>query len=246
MISRGVRFLGPGAALRAYLLDLGLIPYQPAFRLQECLFKARQEGRLPPVVIFQENPPVFTIGRAGSRDNLLPTPAELDRLGIQLIEVNRGGDITYHGPGQLIVSPLIYLGDLDLNANQYLHRLEDLMIEVLERFGVLAAKDPDHPGVWVGAAKIGAVGLAVKSGFTLHGFSINVNLDLSPYRLINPCGIPQMPVTSLSRELGRPVAVSEVKESLAGAFQRVLALECDPVRLEDLTAQLDIDLTAFS
>lgn len=196
---------------------------------------------MPPVVIFQENPPVFTIGRAGSRANILSSPAELERMGIDVIEVNRGGDITYHGLGQLIVSLLVYLGDLDLNANQYLHKLEDVIIVLLENFGINAQKDPDHPGAWIDSAKIGAVGLAVKNGYTLHGFSINVDLDLLPYRLINPCGIPQMPVTSMAHQLGHPVAVTEVKENLAGAFRKVFGLEWDPVCLEGIAAQLDMD-----
>jgi lipoate-protein ligase B len=213
--------------MRAYLLDLGVIPYSPAFRIQEWVFNACKEKRLPAVVIMQENPPVFTIGRAGSRANILADPAELERLGIDVIEVSRGGDVTYHGPGQLIVSPLLYLGDLGLNANQYMHKLEDIIIALLKDFGILAQKVPEFPGVWVKAAKIGAVGLAVKEGYTLHGFSINYDLDLSPYTLINPCGVRQMPVTSMAQELGKSVTVTEVKKSLVDILSRVLGLELE-------------------
>lgn len=222
------------SALHAYLLDLGHIGYVPAFAIQEWAFKACQARRLPAVVIVQENPAVFTIGRAGSRANLLAGPDALAQQGIEVVEVSRGGDITYHGPGQLIVSPLVFLGDLDLNANQFLHKLEDIIGAILSEYGISTRVDPDYPGVWVGATKIGAVGLAVKSGFTQHGFSINVDLDLAPYQLINPCGVPRMPVTSLAQELGRPVTVNDVKPRLAGAFRQALGIALQPIALDDL------------
>ena len=216
-----------------YWLDLGSIHYLPAFTIQEFIFQARTEGTLDSVVILQENPPVFTIGRAGSRDNLLATPAELDRRGIEVLEVNRGGDITYHGPGQIIASPIFYLGDLDMNANQYLHSLEDILIEVLALYGIQAGKKPDYPGVWVGEAKIGAVGIAVRHGYTFHGLSLNVNLDLSPFELINPCGVPRMPVTSMANELGQNVSFNEVKDQL----RRVISAKFE-TGFEDVTWEI--------
>ena len=219
--------------LNGYWLDLGSIHYLPAFTIQEFIFQARTEGKLDSVVILQENPPVFTIGRAGSRDNLLATPAELDRRGIEVLEVNRGGDITYHGPGQIIASPIFYLGDLDMNANQYLHSLEDILIEVLALYGIQAGKKPDYPGVWVGEAKIGAVGIAVRHGYTFHGLSLNVNLDLSPFELINPCGVPRMPVTSMANELGQNVSFNEVKDQL----RRVISAKFE-TGFEDVTWEI--------
>lgn len=205
-----------------YWLDLSLIGYIEAFAIQERILRARMDERLPATIILQENPPIFTIGRDGSRANVLASPEELARWGIQVVQVNRGGDVTYHGPGQLISSPLLYLGDVNLNANQYLHRLEDVLIDLLKGYGLQAGKKTDYPGVWLGEEKIGAVGIAVRSGYTFHGFSLNVTLDLRPYRLINPCGVSQMPVTSLERALGRVVTLSEVKARLrlamAGAF----------------------------
>ncbi len=130
--------------LKGYWLDLGLIPYAPAFAIQNQVLQARMEGRLPATIILQENPLTFTIGRSGSRANILLSPDELARRGIEVLEVNRGGDVTYHGPGQLIVSPLLYLGDVDLNANQYLHRLEDPLIELLADYDIQASKKPDR------------------------------------------------------------------------------------------------------
>jgi len=219
--------------LNGYWLDLGSIHYLPAFTIQEFIFQARTEGTLDSVVILQENPPVFTIGRAGSHDNLLATPAELVWRGIEVLEVYRGGDITYHGPGQIIASPIFYLGDLDMNANQYLHSLEDILIEVLALYGIQSGKKPDYPGVWVGEAKIGAVGIAVRHGYTFHGLSLNVNLDLSPFELINPCGVPRMPVTSMANELGQNVSFNEVKDQL----RRVISAKFE-TGFEDVTWEI--------
>jgi lipoate-protein ligase B len=209
--------------MNALWLDLGFLDYQPAFSIQEQVLEARLAGILPAAVILQENPPTITIGRSGSYANVLVAPVELDRQGIQVLEVNRGGDVTYHGPGQVVVSPLLYLGDLNLNANQYLHRLEDLLIELLAAYDISACKQAAYPGVWVGEAKIAAVGIAVRHGFTFHGFSINVNLDLQPFQWIHPCGMVHMPVTSMEQILGSEVDISEVK----GSLRQVLSLGFD-------------------
>ncbi len=207
-----------------YWLDLGLIPYGPAFVIQERILEGRMGNRFPATVILQENPPVFTIGRTGSRSNILASADELKRSGIEVLEVNRGGDITYHGPGQLIVSPLLYLGNIDLNANQYLHRLEDVLINLLSTFGVHTHKKEDYPGVWWNQAKVGGVGIAVKHGYTFHGFSLNVNLDLAPFTLINPCGVSRMPVTSLHQILESEIPMKEVKEKLYEILMETFSL----------------------
>lgn len=222
--------------LKGYWLDLGLMPYLPAFAIQEQVLQARMEERLPTTVILQENPPTFTIGRAGSRANLLIPSEELRQRGIEVLEVNRGGDITYHGPGQMIASPLLYLGDIGLNANQYLHRLEDLLIELLAGYGIQASKKPDYPGVWAGEAKIGAVGIAVKHGYTFHGFSLNVTMDLVPFNWINPCGVPQMPVTSMEQVLGWAVPLAEVKARLRQIISDMFYLDLEDITWADLQA----------
>ena len=223
-----------------YWLDLGSMHYAPAFDIQDQVLQARIDGRLAPTIILQENFPVFTIGRSGSRANILSTPEDLERRGIEVLEVNRGGDVTYHGPGQLIVSPLLYLGDIGLNANQYMHRLEDVLIELLARYDIHAGKKEGHPGVWWEEAKIAAVGIAVKHGYTFHGFSLNVDPDLNAFDLINPCGVSRMPVTSIKRILGQSPTVVEVKARLKEILQECFALETRaaswPDLLEDLTS----------
>lgn len=221
-----------------YWLDLGLIPYEPAFAIQERILEARMRDRLPSTIILQENSSVFTIGRTGSRSNILASADELQRLGIEVLEVNRGGDITYHGPGQLIVSPLLYLGDVDLNANQYLHRLEDVLIDLLSTFGIRTYKKKDYPGVWWNQAKVGAVGIAVKHGYTFHGFSLNVNLDLAPFNLINPCGVSEMLITSLHQILGHEIPMAEIKEKLHEIMMETFSLSSRDVSWKEVREAL--------
>lgn len=221
-----------------YWLDLKLMQYAPAFDIQGQILQARIDGQLAPTIILQENLPVFTIGRSGSRDNILSSPEDLQRLGIEVLEVNRGGDVTYHGPGQLIVSPLLYLGDIELNANQYLHRLEDVLIELLARYDIHTGKKVGYPGVWLGEAKIAAVGIAVKHGFTFHGFSLNVNPDLNAFKLINPCGVSRMPVKSMQQVLGQSPPMSEVKAQLREIMEKTFALETRITSWPDLLKEL--------
>jgi len=226
---------------------VGLISYAPAFAIQEQILRARMAGRFPSTILLQENWPVFTIGRSGSRANILASAEELERRGIEVLEVNRGGDVTYHGPGQLIASPLLYLGDVDLNANQYLHRLEDVLIELLAGYGVQAGKKTGYPGVWLihhfhpwrgdkrgVQTKIGAVGIAVKHGYTFHGLSLNVNLDLAPFSLINPCGVSRMLVTSLHQVLGRAVSMAAAKARLREILEHTFSLHLQDVSWPDV------------
>ncbi len=205
-------------------LDLGRMPYGPAFVVQEQALAARIKGELEPVVILQENPPVFTIGRSGSRKNILAPAPELERRGIEVLEVNRGGDVTYHGPGQLVVSPLVYLGDIGLNANEYMHRLEDVVMDLLAGYGLAASKKAEYPGVWHQGSKIAAVGIAVRHGFTFHGFSLNVDPDLEAFKMINPCGMNRMPVTSIREVLGAAPPLAEVKDRLRMVLGETLGL----------------------
>ncbi len=219
-------------------LDLGLMPYAPAFDIQTALYRERIEGELPTIVIVQENHPVFTIGRTGSRSNILAPEKMLESFGIEVIEVNRGGDVTFHAPGQIIVSPLFFLGDIDLNANQYFHRLEDILISVLVRFEIESEKKEGYPGAWCGMEKIGAVGIAVRHGYTCHGFSLNVNLNLYPFELINPCGVERMPVTSMGKMLGRDIPAEEVRETIRDVMGDVFGLEFETITPAEIVGML--------
>ncbi len=223
-----------------YWLDLGLIQYGPAFTIQDQILQARLDGKIATTVILQENLPIFTIGRSGSRNNILSSQEELEKRGIEVQEVNRGGDVTFHGPGQLIVSPLLYLGDIGLNANQYLHRLEDVLIELLAGYDIRAGKKEGLPGVWLKKAKIAAVGIAVKHGYTFHGFSLNIDPDLTAFSLINPCGVRQMPVTSMQQVLGQTPPVKQIKIELKRILQKTFALETRATTWTDLVRNFNL------
>lgn len=221
-------------------LDLGMVGYVPAFDLQETLLEARMAGAIPPLVLLQECPMTFTIGRSGSRENILASPAELEQRGITVIEVSRGGDVTYHGPGQIIASPLFYLGDLGINGNQYMHRMEDVLIATLSEYGIDSYSRADYPGVWVDGFKIGAVGIAVKHGYTFHGISLNVTIDLAPFQLINPCGMPAMPVTSLERILGAGApTMDDVKKTFRASLEAIFDVTLRDESPESVTARLN-------
>lgn len=224
---------------RGLWLDLGVMPYVPAFEIQDRILQARVEGRLAPTVILQENPPIFTIGRSGSRNSILSSPEELEQRGIQVLEVNRGGDVTYHGPGQLVVSPLLFLGDIGLNANQYLHRLEDVLMELVARYDIHTHKTEGFPGVWHEGSKIASVGIAVKHGFTFHGFSLNVDPNLDAFNLINPCGVSRMPVSSLRQVLGQAPPMPEVKTNLKEIVEKSFTMETRITSWPDLLKHIE-------
>ncbi len=216
------------------------MPYSAAFAIQEQILQARLKGKLGTTIILQENHPVFTIGRSGSRENILATRENLRQRGIEVLEVNRGGDVTYHGPGQLIVSPLLYLGDIGLNANQYLHRLEDVLMEMLAGYDVRTGKKEGYPGVWLKDSKIAAVGIAVKHGFTFHGFALNVDPDLDCFHLINPCGVSRMPVTSMRNALGESPPMVQVKTRLKQVLEECFDLETRMTSLSDIERKLKL------
>ncbi len=224
--------------LFSYWLDLGSMAYAPSFALQGQILQARKEGLFPTTIILQENQPVFTIGRSGSRANILLSDEQLKGHGIEVLEVDRGGDVTYHGPGQIIVSALFYLGDIGLNANQYLHNLEDILIDLLAWHGIQASKKEAYPGVWCQDAKIAAVGIAVRHGFVSHGFSLNVDLDLTPFQMINPCGVSRMPVTSIKQVLGREIPMTAIKSQLRVMMEQRFALDTKELPLPDFLLRL--------
>jgi lipoyl(octanoyl) transferase len=202
-------------------IDLGRIAYRPAFAFQEKLHAQRLAGTTGDVILFQENDPVITMGRTGGNDNVLVTEAELQRRGIEVVEVNRGGDVTYHGPGQLVVSPIIRLHDRLDSIRRYLRQLEAVVINLLANYGIAGDRIEGESGVWVGNDKIAAVGIAIRNGITLHGTAINIHPDLSHFSLIVPCGLGHRGVTSL-HELGvTHSSLPQVRNDFLSAFSAV-------------------------
>jgi lipoyl(octanoyl) transferase len=206
------------------VLDWGRTRYADAWRRQEERVARRNAGEVGDALIFTEHAPVFTLGvRRGAEQNLLWPTAELERRGIEVVTTNRGGDITYHGPGQIVGYPIVHLAPRkDLHA--YLRFLEDVMIASVGHFGLTAGRNPGKTGIWIDKRKIAAIGVAVKKWTAFHGFALNVNTDLAPFTGIIPCGIAAADgtVTSMQRELGRPVPLEEVKRVLAEEFRRAL------------------------
>jgi lipoyl(octanoyl) transferase len=206
-------------------LDWGRTGYADAWKRQEEYVARRNAGEVGDTLIFTEHDPVFTLGvRRGAEQNLLWNPAELAQRGIAVHTTNRGGDITYHGPGQIVGYPIMHLGARkDLHA--YLRFLEQVMINTVGTFGLAADRRAGKTGIWLGPRKLAAIGVAVKKWTTLHGFALNVNTDLTPFTGIIPCGITAADgtVTSMHVELGRKLDDAEVKRVLAAEFWRLWA-----------------------
>jgi lipoyl(octanoyl) transferase len=203
------------------VVDWGRTRYRAALAVQETRLAARIAGQAPDTLVLTEHEPVYTVGlRAGAAQNLLLEAAELARRGIDLVETSRGGDITYHGPGQLIAYPIVSLEPRrDLHA--YLRFLEDVLIATTAAFGLPAARRPGKTGLWIGSRKVAAIGIAVRRWVAYHGVSLNVNPDLDAFGGIIPCGIPaaEGSVTSLARELPQPPSLAAAQAALIHAFQ---------------------------
>lgn len=185
--------------------------------------EARKAGEIPDQLLLLEHPPVITLG-ARVRQNRLHVrakPEVLARAGIEMFEAGRGGDVTYHGPGQLVGYPIIDLRPDRCDVHRYVRDLETVMIDTAVAFGVAAHRVPGLTGAWVGATKLAAIGVRVSRWITSHGFALNVATELSHFDLIVPCGIPDRGVTSLSRLLGRPIPVSDAEDVVVSAFTRV-------------------------
>lgn len=205
-------------------VDWGRTDYVTAWKRQDELVARRLAGEIGDTLVFTEHEPVFTLGvRKGAEQNLLWNDAERNERGIAVQTTNRGGDITYHGPGQVVGYAIVNLAPRrDLHA--YLRFLEQVLIEAVAEFGLSAGRNPGKTGIWLGPRKIAAIGVAVKKWTTFHGFALNVNNDLGPFTGIVPCGISptEGTVTSLQRELARPVALEAVKAALSRQFRRQL------------------------
>ena len=202
---------------------LGPTPYAQGLRLQEALVLARAEGRTGDWLLFPDHPPVLTVGRGASPGGLVADPATLARHGIEIFEVARGGDITWHGPGQLVGYVICDLAGRDRDLHRFLRGLESALMDVLEDDGIASARVPGRTGVWVGEEKIASLGIAVRRWVSYHGFALNVAPDLSQFDMIHPCGLRGVRMTSIAKRLGdRAPALAEVRPRVATAVARRL------------------------
>lgn len=202
---------------------LGLVGYDEALELQRTLVEERKAGLIPDQLLLLEHPPVITLGvkTRHDRSNIVATPGLLEAEGVQVIESGRGGDVTYHGPGQLVGYPILDLKPDRCDVHRYVRDLEEVMIRMAAVFGVTAGRLPGLTGAWVGQEKLAAIGVRIAKWVTSHGFAFNVNTTLSHFDLIVPCGIPDKGVTSLQKLLGRSVVMAEAAAAAENSFRSV-------------------------
>jgi lipoyl(octanoyl) transferase len=220
---------------------LGSVGYDDALALQRALVEERRAGKIPDVLLLLQHPPVITLGvkTASSRGNIIATPERLEELGVETHETGRGGDVTYHGPGQIVGYPIIDLKPDRCDVHRYVRDLEEVMIRVCADYGLRAGRIAGLTGTWIGAEKVGAIGVRISRWITSHGFAFNVSTNLDHFQLIVPCGITDRGVTSLDRATGRAVPISQVEDifvrHFADVFERapreaILAIAGGPER----------------
>ncbi len=209
-------------------VDFARCDYLKIYRLQRYLRARRQREEIPDLVIALEHFPCITLGRSGGYHNLLADRGLLEEHGITVHETSRGGDITYHGPGQLVCYPILSLVGEGRDLHAYARKMEEIMIRTLQTFGIEAERKPEFPGAWVGGSKIGAIGIAVRKWVTMHGISLNVCPDLRHFSFIVPCGIASCGVTSMTEVLQRPVDINVVRKEMRRQFSKIFqtSLHC--------------------
>lgn len=209
---------------------LGLIDYDTALRLQRELVEERKAGRVPDLLLLVQHPRVITLGVKGDggRSHIVATAERLDELGVVVAEAGRGGDVTYHGPGQVVGYPIVDLKPDRCDVHRYVRDIEEVMIRVCADYGLQAERVAGLTGTWIGPEKIGAIGVRISRWVTSHGFAFNVTTNLDDFGLIVPCGIADRGVTSLRKALGRAVPIAEVEDRLVRHFADVFEREVVP------------------
>jgi len=205
---------------KTLLVDLQVRDYKETWDLQQRLVELRGQGSVPDVLLVVEHPHVITMGKSAKPENILSRK-------FPVYEIERGGDVTYHGYGQLVGYPILDLSSRGKDIRSYLRNLERMLIETLAGFGISAQRIEGRTGVWVEQRKIASIGVAVRSWVTFHGFALNVSTDLSGFDAVNPCGYESRIMTSITKELGRPTSISEVKGAVTSAFGRIFDTELE-------------------
>ncbi|MCX5678291.1 MAG: lipoyl(octanoyl) transferase LipB [Candidatus Omnitrophica bacterium] len=202
-------------------MDLGLTDYEECYRTQREMVARRKLGEIGDTLILTEHSNVFTIGRTGGKENLLADAAYLRQKGIKVLDVDRGGDITFHGPGQLVVYPIIELKEKWRDLHKYMRNLEDVVIKFLKRYSVRSGREPGRTGVWASGKKVASIGIGVSNWVTYHGMSININPDLEFFNMIYPCGLKGIKIASLKSLCGKDITVGEAKNAVISDFDSV-------------------------
>jgi lipoate-protein ligase B len=212
--------------------------YEEASSLQVRLVEARGRRQIPDVVLLLEHPPVFTLGRRGGDAHFLVDENYLKARGIPVFQAERGGEVTHHGPGQLVGYPIVDLRENGWKVVDFVAALEEVMIRTAAHWGIRAERNALNRGVWVGMDKLGSIGIAVRRGISFHGFALNVNTDLEPFQWVNPCGLQGVRMTSMERILGDKVPMEEVRETAKRQIEAVFSVRLQTTSLEELTGLL--------
>ncbi|SDP08100.1 lipoyl(octanoyl) transferase LipB [Desulforhopalus singaporensis] len=204
------------SSITSYLVDLGRTDYAAAHQFQlDCVRWRLEDKHRHDVFLVTEHSPVFTLGSRGGRQSLMVSEDHVRAEGVAIVQTERGGDITYHGPGQVVVYPIIHLRSSRLSVREYVHMLEQVMIDVAASYSIAAGRDERNRGIWVGNSKIGSIGIRVRHGVTFHGLALNANLDFTHFNWIQPCGLAGVGVTSLERETGAAIDFADAKQRMA-------------------------------
>ena len=222
-----------------FSVDLGMMDYKAAWKLQSDIVAARIKGIIDTdIILFLEHPTVFTLGRRGGLDHLLVSEQFLKTAGIPIVHVERGGNITFHGPGQIVAYPIVNLKARRIGVVDFVEILEDVMLATVRTSGIAAERNPANRGIWVGNNKMGSIGLAIRKGISFHGLALNVNVDLTPFSYIQPCGLQGVCMTSMKQELGSELSLDEVGATVKKQFETVLDLHLTAVSFSHLQHQL--------
>ena len=219
-----------------WFADLGTISYPECLSLQGKLAKLRLAGEIEDTLLLLEHTPVITLGAAGGEDNLLAEPERLRHAGVEVFHTDRGGNITYHGPGQLVAYPIFDLRTHGRDVHLFLRNLEQIVVDCLADFGVAGETEEGYTGVWVGGEKICSIGIAVRRWISYHGFALNISPNFDHWSLIHPCGLVDRRVTSLARAIGECPDMDAVKRCVVAKFAEVFELKSVQVRQRDLDA----------
>ncbi len=223
---------------RGLLLQLDTVEYGEAWEFQKALLEARSSGRIEDCLILLQHPPTFTFGRRYKETNLINNGEYYTGNGFAVYKTDRGGLATYHGPGQVVCYPIIKMDTYTKDYYNYLRMLEEVMIRTLSDFGIAAERSEGYTGVWVNRAKIGFIGVRIAVGYTMHGFSLNVNNDLSPFSYITPCGIHGVRVTSVQELLREDVNIREVYSKLANYYAIIFQVNMVPAEISAMCSNL--------
>ncbi len=218
-----------------YCIDFDTVDYETTRDIQVELVAARKKRSLDrDAVLILEHFPVFTLGRRGGRENLTVTPEFLEKSGVKVLQAERGGNITYHGPGQLVVYFIVDLFAARIKVVDFVEKLEKIMIRTAGEWGIHAEQNKLNRGVWVGNAKLGSVGIAVRRGVSFHGLALNVNPSMEPFGWINPCGLHGIRMTSMKRELSEDIPMHRVRESVKSGIESIFCVNLKPATPEKL------------